>query len=65
MPDLKRPMSMTNKIQIKMNRIKQDKDMPLYYLKVGDLRYEYENMQIFHIRHKIEGKHTSHKDVVE
>lgn len=56
---------MTNKIQMKMNRIKQDKDMLLYYLKVRDLRYEYENMQIFHIREKIEGKHTSHKDVVE
>ena len=37
--------------------------MLLYYYKVRDLLYGYENMKTFHVRVKIKRKHTAHKDM--
>ena len=48
-------MSIANRIQRKMNRIRQDKDIMFYYFKVGD------HMEAFHILEKIERKHTLHE----
>ena len=45
---------MIDRIHRKMDRIKQVKDMLLYYCKLGDLLYEYENINTFHTRKEIE-----------
>lgn len=50
-------ISMANRIERKMNRIKEDKNILLYCLEAGDFLYEYENMKTFHIKNKIERKH--------
>ena len=47
-------MPMANRIQREIYRIKQGKDILLHYFKVGDLLFEYENMETFHIRKNIE-----------
>ena len=49
----KRGMSMANRIQKKINKMKQDKNMLLYYFKSWDLLCDYESMETFHIRSKI------------
>ena len=46
---------MIDRIHRKIDRIKQVKDMLLYYCKLGDLLYEYENINTFHTRKEIEG----------
>lgn len=50
-------MSMNNRIQKKMNAIKENKDILMYYFRVGDFN-DYENMEIFHTRAKIKRKYT-------
>ena len=39
--------------------------MLLYYLKVEDPLFRYENMKKFHIREKTERKLASHEDMLE
>ena len=36
-----------------MKRIKQNKDMVMYYFKVEDLLCDYKNMEMFHVRDQI------------
>ena len=56
------PMSMANRIQRKMSRLKSDRDMLLCCFRVGDRLYEFENMEKFHIIKKIERNHVSQGD---
>ena len=54
-----------------MDKIKQVKDMLLYHCKLGDLLYEYENINTFHTRKEIENiledfnNNPGHKDKKE
>ena len=43
---------MANRFQREINRIEEDNNILLYYLKIGDLLYKYENMQTLHTRKK-------------
>ena len=51
-------MSMNNRIQKKMNVIKENEDILMCYFKMGDFN-DYENMEIFHTRAKRKRKYTS------
>lgn len=55
-------MSVNNRIQKKMNVIKENEDILMCYFKMGDFN-DYENMEIFHTRAKRKRKYTSHKDM--
>ena len=45
-------MLTTDRIQIKINKVKEDKDMLLYYHEVRVILYDYENIKTFYIRNK-------------
>ena len=65
-PYLERPeevISITNRIQGKMNRIKQEKTCCRITSRL-DI-YEYKIIEIFDIRKKKERKHAPHEDVPE
>lgn len=49
---------MANGIQIKINRIKQNKDMLLHYFNVGHIIFEFKNKETFHIRKNIDENYT-------
>ena len=46
-----------------MKRVKQNKDMVMYYFKVGDLLYDYKNMEMFHIWAQMQ--HTKHENMLK
>ena len=48
-----------------MKRVDQNKDMVMYHLKVGDLLYDYKNMEMFHVWAKIKRQHTKHEDMLK
>ena len=48
-----------------MKRIKQNKDMVMYYFKVGDLLYDYKNMEMFHVRAKIKRQHIKYEEMLK
>ena len=58
-------MLMASRIQRKTKGIKQGKYTLLYHFEVGGLLYEYENMETFHMKKKIETKYASQENLLE
>ena len=48
-----------------MKRIKQNKDMVMYYFKVEDLLCDYKNMEMFHVRGKIKRQHIKYEEMLK